>query len=135
MEPQDHFNHCVRSILLQNIQMLLQLDGRNVKLDVDKFMDSFSATIDGEDDCHPDPWNYAPQTIAIAPPVRTEDGQIQSPTDLFPFRAAMMQEFLEKAHFPHAQHVPDIVVKGLLADFPDKLGMHSANPIAVPASK
>lgn len=121
MKPRDHLNHSARTVLLHTMQLLLQLNLPDVKLDPEIFMSAFSATIDGVQDCRPDPWKYAPLAVPLEPPVRGEDGRLYSPTELFPFRSEMLDTFLDKLHIPHASRVPDIALKGVLADFPPRL--------------
>ncbi|THH26327.1 hypothetical protein EUX98_g7863 [Antrodiella citrinella] len=123
MEERDHFNHCVRSLLLHNLNLLLQLPTKNIQLDVDKFMTCITATIDNQDNVCADKWTYAPQTLPLGEATTvnmtvpsSDRPAIYREANLFPMRAESFREFIKRLHEPHAGAIPEIALKGINED-------------------
>lgn len=129
MDERDHFNFSIRSLLLHNVNLLLQLPIKDLTIDAEKFMNAFTATIDGEAGTTPEHWKYAPATVPLMAPTpadmnmpAAERRVPRTSEDLFPNRAEMLDEFFTKLHMPHASVIPDIAMKGEHLALPEKMG-------------
>ena len=126
MNERDHFNHSMRTLLLHNLHLLLQLPLRNLRFDVAKFMECVSADIDDKAGCYADPWKFAPESIVLTQPDPI-DTQVplnqrpilRTPSDLFPKRTQTLNRFLKELHDRHAGAIPEIALRGTRTEFSD----------------
>lgn len=109
---------------MHNVNLLLQLPLPDLQIDVDKFTESITATIDGKCHSRSDKWLYAPKSVPLVKSVSSDGNSARSAEaspDLFPERAEILDEFFHRLHCKQASVIPEIALKGIREDLSNKM--------------